>query len=114
MHKGPLSRDSLVDLRIGCFPFGVPPLGGSSFKEERPPEGGTPNPPVRRSVGQAVPSCLGRVPYGIRAFNVISLVLSVLSLLCVLSLEARFQWIRYEVLHVGAAQLEELGRHIVV
>jgi len=55
-----------------------------------------------------------RVPYGIRAFNVISLVLSVLSLLCVLSLEARFQWIRYEVLHAGAAQLEKLGRHIVV
>src|SRR3979490_2157044 len=59
MHKGPLSRDSLVDQRIGCFPFGFPLLGVPSFKEERPPEGGTPNPPIRRSVGQAAPFCLG-------------------------------------------------------
>ena len=36
-----LSRNSLVDQRMGMFPFGVPPLGssalgGSRFKEERP------------------------------------------------------------------------------
>src|SRR6266567_1232835 len=49
--------DSLVDQRRGWFRFGVPPLGGPSFKEERPPKGGTPNPPIRRFVGQAVRSC---------------------------------------------------------
>ena len=53
-------------------------------------------------------------PYVVRAFNVMSLALAALSLVCVLSLEARFQWIRYTVLHADAAQLEKLGRHIVV
>src|SRR6266568_1879533 len=47
---------------MGCFALGVPPLGGPSFKEERPPEGGTPNTPVRSSVGREAPSCLDLVP----------------------------------------------------
>ena len=56
--------DSLVNQRIKCCLFGVPPLGGSavggsSFKEERPPKGGTPNQPVQSFVGHAVQSCLG-------------------------------------------------------
>src|SRR4051812_44408252 len=55
-----------------------------------------------------------RAAYGVRALNVMSLMLSVLCLSSVLWLEARFQWIRYAVLHADAAQLEKLGRHVVV
>ena len=59
-----LDGDSLVNQRMEFCLFGVPPLGGSavggsSFKEERPPKGGTPNQPVQSFVGQAVQSCLG-------------------------------------------------------
>src|SRR5712671_3608559 len=55
---GHLDLSRAFDQRIGCLPLGGSAVGGSSFREERPPEGGTPNPPVRSSVGQALPSCL--------------------------------------------------------
>src|SRR5882757_6019116 len=54
------------------YPFGVPPLGGSSFKPLRKKgrprrsrrEGGTPNLLAQSSVGQAVPSCLVSPAHG--------------------------------------------------
>src|SRR5262249_8616173 len=33
---------------------------------------------------------------------------------CTLFLEARFQWMRYEVMHADARELERLGRHVLV
>jgi beta-N-acetylhexosaminidase len=50
----------------------------------------------------------------VRVLNGVSLALAAFCLLSVLSLEARFQWVRYAVLHADADQLERLGRHLVI
>jgi beta-N-acetylhexosaminidase len=44
----------------------------------------------------------------------VSLALAALCLVSVLTLEARFHWVRYAVLHADADQLERLGRHLVI
>jgi beta-N-acetylhexosaminidase len=51
---------------------------------------------------------------GVRVLNVVSLALAGSCLVSVVSLEARFQWQRDAVLRADPAQLERLGRHIVV
>jgi beta-N-acetylhexosaminidase len=50
----------------------------------------------------------------LRPLSAVSLGLAALCLASVLKLEARFHWMRYEVLHADADQLERLGRHIVI
>ena len=49
-----------------------------------------------------------------RALNAIALALAAMSLACVLALEADFYWTRQQVLHTDPAQLEKLGRHMMV
>jgi beta-N-acetylhexosaminidase len=49
-----------------------------------------------------------------RVVGVLGLALAAVSLTSVLAAEAHFQWMRYEVLNADPAQLEKLGRHIVV
>src|SRR5262245_40696685 len=51
---------------------------------------------------------------GDRVLSSASVALAVLGILCVLSFEAQFWWARHEVLRADPAQLERLGRHIVV
>lgn len=51
---------------------------------------------------------------GVRIINLLSLALAGLCLMSVLAREAQFQWKRYEVLRADPAQIEKLGRHIVV
>jgi beta-N-acetylhexosaminidase len=69
---------------------------------------------LRRATLRPVTVRCVTVPRHMRALNVVSLGAAILCLSCVLLLEARFQWIRYVVLHADAAQLEKLGRHVVV
>src|SRR5262245_56056250 len=49
-----------------------------------------------------------------RVVGAIALAAAALCLTSVLSVEAHFQWIRQQVLNADPAQLEKLGRHIVV
>src|SRR6266446_283913 len=47
-----------------AFTAASPRAALPSRKNERPPEGGTPNPPAQSSVGQALPFCLAIEPPG--------------------------------------------------
>jgi beta-N-acetylhexosaminidase len=48
------------------------------------------------------------------ALSLLGLTLAALALLSTLALEARFQWMRHEVLQADPGQLQRLGRHVVV
>jgi len=53
-------------------------------------------------------------PRMIRAMSGMVLALAWLCLISVLALETRFHWVRHQVMHADAAQLERLGRHLIV
>ena len=50
----------------------------------------------------------------LRTLNTLGLIAAVLALTVTLTLEARFHWARYQVLHADSKRLEELGRHVIV
>lgn len=55
-----------------------------------------------------------RTPAIARAMSVLNMMLAALALTSTLALEARFQWIRHEVLGADPEQLHRLGRHLIV
>ncbi|HTY24201.1 MAG TPA: glycoside hydrolase family 3 N-terminal domain-containing protein [Desulfomonilaceae bacterium] len=50
----------------------------------------------------------------LRVLSVLGLLIAGLVLASTLALEARFHWVRYQVLHVSPDRLERLGRHFIV
>jgi beta-N-acetylhexosaminidase len=53
-------------------------------------------------------------PVFVRAASALDIALAALALISTLALEGRFQWLRQEVMRADPAQLQRLGRHIVV
>ena len=49
-----------------------------------------------------------------RAVSAAGILVAVVALTATLSLEARFHWVRYHVLHADPDRLEEVGRHLIV
>jgi len=50
----------------------------------------------------------------IKVINVLALLVAALALISTLYLEARFHWMRYQVLHANPSHLQKLGRHLIV
>jgi beta-N-acetylhexosaminidase len=50
----------------------------------------------------------------LRTLSTITLMAAVFALTVTLTLEARFRWARYQVLHADPKRLEELGKHVIV
>jgi beta-N-acetylhexosaminidase len=51
---------------------------------------------------------------GLRVLDAIALTLAALTLASTLALEARFRWVRQQVLNADLGELEKLGRHVIV
>ncbi|MBI5251737.1 MAG: glycoside hydrolase family 3 protein [Desulfomonile tiedjei] len=50
----------------------------------------------------------------LRVLSALTLILAVLALATTLTLEARFHWVRHQVIHADPDRLERLGRHLIV